>query len=583
LNSLIAQIPGVGTAFASMLPIAGVLLAIEIIGKLIAKHSEAAEKMQESNAAAAHGIFEVFNGLDEKLLSVQKKADELAHNHLAALKIALKEIDNTSLKELEGAFNQLTKDAITQIKDLKGEWYSFMLVTSGQAHALIEFKDKYQAALDAGKTKEAADLLSGTLKSAKDTLEEYKKSQGTIFQVPQSQIDRQNILIQALENTKRAAEEAQKISTGEKANVGTEEQNRVLKEQAKLAEMVAKAKFDAGKIADASAKETTKVLTDQLEQQVHEEERAAREKSEALKSFDKEMLAADASYVKNQEALAKLGLDADKEAARHKAALHQSSIAARLAEEQKEMSAEWAVEEKGYDHSIAIAEAFYGKDSAEAMKAHQSKELAERKHQEEMKKIVDKGEEDQAKLVLQAESRMADGTAAAVNKMLFSHKSVAAAFAAMGREMVEGALKNVIKMILTNDMEKLSNAEVAASRVMASLPFPINIPAAAAVFAATMAFAAGGLVPGSGDGDTVPAMLTPGETVVTKALTQRVAQSEGRGQSGGQGHVIQHSPTYHVSTMDSRGFSSMLQKHDAEFQAHAVATMRKLNMRAGRG
>jgi len=27
----------------------------------------------------------------------------------------------------------------------------------------------------------------------------------------------------------------------------------------------------------------------------------------------------------------------------------------------------------------------------------------------------------------------------------------------------------------------------------------------------------------------------------------------------------------------------MLQKHDAEFQAHAVATMRKLNIRAGRG
>jgi hypothetical protein len=130
---------------------------------------------------------------------------------------------------------------------------------------------------------------------------------------------------------------------------------------------------------------------------------------------------------------------------------------------------------------------------------------------------------------------------------------------------------------------QLKHAEGAFAWCMDHFGVPIGPILGAAAFAATLAFAAGGEVPGNGYGDTVPAMLTPGETVVTKALTQRVAQSEGRGQSGGQGHVIQHSPTYHVSTMDSRGFSSMLQKHDAEFQAHAVATMRKLNMRAGRG
>ena len=91
----------------------------------------------------------------------------------------------------------------------------------------------------------------------------------------------------------------------------------------------------------------------------------------------------------------------------------------------------------------------------------------------------------------------------------------------------------------------------------------------------------GGQFSGYGGGDRIPTMLEAGESVVTKELTRSVAQSQG-GSNGG-GHVIQHSPTYNVSTMDSRGFSSMLQKHDAEFQAHAVATMRKLNMRAGRG
>jgi hypothetical protein len=137
-------------------------------------------------------------------------------------------------------------------------------------------------------------------------------------------------------------------------------------------------------------------------------------------------------------------------------------------------------------------------------------------------------------------------------------------------------------------MKTLAASEAGAwafESVMAALPFPTNVATAPEVAmsaaAQAMAFAKGGLVPGDGYSDTVPAMLTPGETVVTKALTQQVAQSQGGG--SGRGHVIQHSPTYNVSTMDSRGFSAMLEKHDAEFQKHAVSTLRKLNVRAGRG
>jgi hypothetical protein len=130
---------------------------------------------------------------------------------------------------------------------------------------------------------------------------------------------------------------------------------------------------------------------------------------------------------------------------------------------------------------------------------------------------------------------------------------------------------------------QLQHAKGAFAWCVDHMGTPIGEIVGAGAFAAVMAFAEGGLVPGSGDGDTVPAMLTPGETVVTKALTQQVAQSQGGGNGGGRGHVIQHSPTYNVTTMDSRGFSAMLEKHDAEFQKHAVSTLRKLNIRAGRG
>src|ERR1019366_5162956 len=69
LNSLIAQIPGVGTAFATMLPIVGVLLAIEIIGKLIEKHKH----LEESAEAVANKfnkeVSDSLNKFDDELLT----------------------------------------------------------------------------------------------------------------------------------------------------------------------------------------------------------------------------------------------------------------------------------------------------------------------------------------------------------------------------------------------------------------------------------------------------------------------------------------------------------------------------------
>src|ERR1017187_8851264 len=51
LNTLIAQIPGVGAAFAPMLPIIGVVLAITIIAKLIEKPLEHEEAIRKTKIA----------------------------------------------------------------------------------------------------------------------------------------------------------------------------------------------------------------------------------------------------------------------------------------------------------------------------------------------------------------------------------------------------------------------------------------------------------------------------------------------------------------------------------------------------
>src|SRR5580704_12118077 len=48
LNSLIAQIPGLGAAFATMLPLIGVVAAIAIVAKLIEKHEALAAAIRKA-------------------------------------------------------------------------------------------------------------------------------------------------------------------------------------------------------------------------------------------------------------------------------------------------------------------------------------------------------------------------------------------------------------------------------------------------------------------------------------------------------------------------------------------------------
>jgi len=125
--------------------------------------------------------------------------------------------------------------------------------------------------------------------------------------------------------------------------------------------------------------------------------------------------------------------------------------------------------------------------------------------------------------------------------------------------------------------QRFQDAKTAAANAMSDHPFPLNIAIAGAVFAATLAFAQGGEVPGYGSGDTVPAMLTPAETVVTKALTQQVAQSQGRASGSGETHM-HFSPTIHA--IDADGVGKMLDKHAAVFQKKMNDHIRKMN--AGR-
>lgn len=114
LNSLIAQIPGVGAVFANMLPIAGVAVAIKIVGELIEKHKKAEEAMRKvaeaSSEAGVKGAV-AFSDLGDKLLEAQVKAKELAGDRLGALITQFELLDHASLKDLINSLDAVTEES----------------------------------------------------------------------------------------------------------------------------------------------------------------------------------------------------------------------------------------------------------------------------------------------------------------------------------------------------------------------------------------------------------------------------------------------------------------------------------------
>jgi predicted HicB family RNase H-like nuclease len=100
LTSLIAEIPGVGTAFAAMLPLAGVLAAIGVIGHLIEKHEELQEALRKSG--------------NEAVDSAVKYSDETRSLELAGLKLD----DQIAKLEHKPAHNFLAEAILEAANDL---------------------------------------------------------------------------------------------------------------------------------------------------------------------------------------------------------------------------------------------------------------------------------------------------------------------------------------------------------------------------------------------------------------------------------------------------------------------------------
>lgn len=148
-------------------------------------------------------------------------------------------------------------------------------------------------------------------------------------------------------------------------------------------------------------------------------------------------------------------------------------------------------------------------------------------------------------------------------------------------QAITSALQSLVALETVQGRAKFADARKAAADAWASAGNPfLGAVEAAGTFAAVMALESGGIVPGVGIGDIVPAMLTPGEAVLPKGLTEQLTNAAkfGSGDSGGGADVhVHYSPTQHFHSIDGDSVRGMLDKHADTFTQHIHNTLRKMN------
>jgi hypothetical protein len=227
------------------------------------------------------------------------------------------------------------------------------------------------------------------------------------------------------------------------------------------------------------------------------------------------------------------------------------------------------------------------KDYQNKLKAinNQEEQLA-KEHENKLTDIKNKAEMERNASILSAEQRATDQIATGLTQSIMGHESWSRMVTSFAGQAAEGMIRNSLLIMMQQDREKLSTARSAAATAYANgekyggpAGFILGPVFAAAAFAGVMAFQSGtDRVPGLGTGDTVPAMLAPGEGVVPGGVMDNLRKMAASGSMGGGTTVhLHHSPTYHVQTIDGDGIRGVLTEHSDEFARHMQGEIRKMN------
>jgi hypothetical protein len=582
LQTLIAEIPGVGLAFETMLPLVGVVAAIAIIVKLIEKHKEATEAMAANSASLASYMDAGATNTKIKLLELSKEMDELRGDHAAALIAELKTLDAQTLQHLGQEFDDLAKRGDKAFDNLTKKEASFWFGgnwSSAAAQVKADL-DKYNLGLDdLVKHGTQAQVVASVMQHLTDVTAALAKEQA-LEAKETGHKDRVEALKQELSLASDLAQKYQEgaaVEDGQKTRDAAKEQIKVeaaaAAEFKKSSEIMHRAMEERKKDAEEAAKSAIQWanISEELDRAV------AENKKKTGEEWLKENQRLSEEEGKQTLAMAKLTEAAQGEAARHALAMRTATAAQATALEIAASKERLQVETAGLDAELAALNAAGTKDIAKVREIEDKKTQVIREATNEQTKIRDAALLKQQQDTMRVETKIADDISKTLTQGILESKNMGQAFKKMGAEMLEAAMETAMKMVLLNKFGQLSDAKAAATAAYKSAikayPAPENmvlgVAQAAAAFAGAMSFESGGEIPGAGP---VPIIGHGGETVVTKALTDQVRGSTGK--SGGTFHFSNN-----VSAIDATGVDAMMKQHEHVIAARVTSILRKNHKR----
>ncbi len=280
-----------------------------------------------------------------------------------------------------------------------------------------------------------------------------------------------------------------------------------------------------------------------------------------------------------------LKIAADRERQQLLNSMYRATDQERVQQEIQIENEEFAVKMAVYAREISALDK-HARDHENKLKALQDREIELTKaHENKITEIKDKAQEQQNARIAAGIQRMEETFAHGFTEVIMRHQSFASMMSSIGDQILSGIINHAIMSALMMDFGKEKDAAKAARLAFTwgwehgGPAAPVLAPALGAMaFAAEMAFAEGGLVPGFGNGDVVPAMLTPGEHVASKELTEGLSRMVRDGGAGARetSHVHIHN-TYHVSALDSDGMDEVLQRHNDTLVRHVQSAVRRMN------
>ena len=590
ITSFISSIGPIGAAMETAFPFLAIGLGATLLIEHLVKMGEAEEKVLEAGRKLSDGMSENLDKVNLDIvkteIEIRKLADSPAWDLLGEklrLEDSLKGLENIS--HLEKAVGDLIKSAPATSNWNPLNWADGSGDIQAKAKSLQEQLRGKDQSEQVGVVQEAAVLQGHILEQMKhqaDVSESQLKNQQKYVDFLKQETE---LIQKQADAAVLANQAAQGKDRADRIKKAEDEQNKLAETQQRGLDRRFKIEVEYNRRLQTEGRKAVEGKEHLAEEELRATNAVMQEVAEAAKQrahIDQEM---GLSIAEHQRRMADLQISAEEDASLRMLSRHRGKAQEIANVEMQAESKRYAAQQAAYAQELSALDKF-AKDYELKKKQIENKAAeAERANTNKLAQIKDRAAQQEYAKLTQAQQRMSQEFAKGFTDVLMRHQSFAGMMASIGSQVVSGMMQNAVMSAVAADFGKEKDAARAARKAFnwgwehGGPAAPVLAPALGALaFAAEMAFAKGGIVPGSGNSDTVPAMLTPGEGVLPKKLTEgltRAANSDGMG--GGKHINMRHSPVYHVQLINGDGVKAMLHKHDAEFTQHFQRTLRKEN------